>query len=346
MHHLVGINTSQTITNKTISGSSNTFSNIPNSALTNRKITINTSGLLSGGGDVELGSSINLTTSSDLSLDGTANITGTLTVNGNSIFLGDVGIGTSSPSASLDINGNVLFGGSLTFKNKSSAVIGIEVSGAWDFGSSSYDYRRVMTVTNNDRAYTLPQYYEITVSITGDAAAQIYANTRADYNDFRLVHNSTELARNVTTYTSSNITFTFLTPTALTPLQSDSTYYLYYKNADLASPLAPTYGVKLQLDSMDNVSTWTSGDDAFALASEATTKQEGTGSVKFYSANGSINTPVTTGQGQLPAGVSTTSVLIPTGITAGTYLYVVGGQSGGVALDSVYSTTLDGSGNL
>lgn len=50
----------QTLTNKSISGSSNTFSNIPNSALSNSSITINTSGSLSGGGSVSLGSSISL----------------------------------------------------------------------------------------------------------------------------------------------------------------------------------------------------------------------------------------------------------------------------------------------
>ncbi len=50
----------QTLTNKSISGSNNNLSNIPNSALSNSKITINTSGSLSGGGDVALGSSINL----------------------------------------------------------------------------------------------------------------------------------------------------------------------------------------------------------------------------------------------------------------------------------------------
>ncbi len=53
----------QTLTNKTISGSDNTFSNIPNSALSNSSITINTSGSLSGGGSVSLGGSISLSAS-------------------------------------------------------------------------------------------------------------------------------------------------------------------------------------------------------------------------------------------------------------------------------------------
>jgi len=53
----VDLNTSQTLTNKTISGSSNTLSNIGNSSLTNSSITVN-------GTSVSLGGSVTIEASS------------------------------------------------------------------------------------------------------------------------------------------------------------------------------------------------------------------------------------------------------------------------------------------
>lgn len=51
---------SQALTNKTISGASNTLSNIGNSSLTNSSLTVTASTGLSGGGSVALGSSVSL----------------------------------------------------------------------------------------------------------------------------------------------------------------------------------------------------------------------------------------------------------------------------------------------
>ena len=73
---LVGIDNTQTLTNKTISGSSNTLTNIPNSALTNTKITVTAGTNLTGGGDITLGSS------ATIALKDSPSITGTLTVAG------------------------------------------------------------------------------------------------------------------------------------------------------------------------------------------------------------------------------------------------------------------------
>ncbi|MBU1032257.1 helix-turn-helix domain-containing protein, partial [Patescibacteria group bacterium] len=67
---LVGIDTAQTLTNKTISGSSNTLSNIPNSALTNSKVTVTAGTNLTGGGDITLGSSITLSLESSPVISG------------------------------------------------------------------------------------------------------------------------------------------------------------------------------------------------------------------------------------------------------------------------------------
>ncbi|MBI4099975.1 hypothetical protein HY440_03110 [Candidatus Microgenomates bacterium] len=99
----------QTLTNKTISGSSNTFSNIPNSALSNSKVTISAGSNLSGGGDVSLGSSLTLSLKSDLSISsatisgdlgvvGLATVSGRLSTGGNFVPLATnvQDIGTSS----------------------------------------------------------------------------------------------------------------------------------------------------------------------------------------------------------------------------------------------------------
>jgi hypothetical protein len=57
---LVGDDTTQTLTNKTISGLNNTFSNVPNSALTNSSVTVTAGNGLSGGGTASLGGSVTL----------------------------------------------------------------------------------------------------------------------------------------------------------------------------------------------------------------------------------------------------------------------------------------------
>ncbi|MBI2020466.1 hypothetical protein HYS94_03505 [Candidatus Daviesbacteria bacterium] len=85
---LVGTDTTQTLTNKTLSGSNNTFSNIPNSALSNNKITVSAGTNLTGGGDVSLGGSTTLSLKDSISLSGTLTVSGattlssTLTVSG------------------------------------------------------------------------------------------------------------------------------------------------------------------------------------------------------------------------------------------------------------------------
>lgn len=57
---LVGRATTDTLTNKTISGASNTITNIGNSSLTNSSVTVTAGTALSGGGSVSLGGSVTI----------------------------------------------------------------------------------------------------------------------------------------------------------------------------------------------------------------------------------------------------------------------------------------------
>jgi len=67
------ISAAQTLTNKTISGASNTITNIGNSSLTNSSVTVTAGTGMSGGGAVALGSSVTLTNAGVTSISGTTN---------------------------------------------------------------------------------------------------------------------------------------------------------------------------------------------------------------------------------------------------------------------------------
>jgi hypothetical protein len=92
---------SGTMTATTFSGSGANLTNIPNSALTNNKITIN---------------------NVDVTLGGSLTISGTTqwSDNGSDIYFntGSVGIGTTSPSATLDVNGDIKMSGNLYSYNQ------------------------------------------------------------------------------------------------------------------------------------------------------------------------------------------------------------------------------------
>ncbi|MBI4035758.1 MerR family DNA-binding transcriptional regulator, partial [Candidatus Daviesbacteria bacterium] len=171
---LVGKDTTDTFTNKSISGSSNTFTNIPNSALTNKKITVTAGTNLTGGGDVELGSSITLSLKESptfsgvvLLSDGTAAapglafsndtntglyrigtdkialITGGLATSGITIdSSGNLGIANNSPAYKLDVTGtanitsNTTIGGTLGVTGISTFSSTMGVSSGLSVGST------------------------------------------------------------------------------------------------------------------------------------------------------------------------------------------------------------------
>jgi hypothetical protein len=120
---IVTKNTTDILTNKTINASNNTFSNIPNSALTNNSITIN-------GSPVSLGGSTTITTASSLTVVDNSSTSATISLNTDTLsILGGTGLSStvSGDTITLDIDNTVatLTGTqSLTNKTLTSPVLG------------------------------------------------------------------------------------------------------------------------------------------------------------------------------------------------------------------------------
>src|SRR6056300_37123 len=126
---IVGISDTQTLTNKTIDGSSNTLSNIGNSSLTNSSITVtdgSTSTATSLGGtitfngttnEIEVGESsgtITVGLPSDVTIGNDLTVTGDLTVNGTT---------TTVNSTTIEITNSFTFEGSTADANET--VLGV-----------------------------------------------------------------------------------------------------------------------------------------------------------------------------------------------------------------------------
>jgi len=109
---LVGRSTTDTLTNKTINGSNNTLTNIPNSALTNNSVTINgTTVALGGSATISLADQYSLTignglTSTSSTFNGTAAVTFYLTASSSS-QLGGVLIPAVATSGITNSNGTI-----------------------------------------------------------------------------------------------------------------------------------------------------------------------------------------------------------------------------------------------
>jgi hypothetical protein len=134
---LVGRNTTDTLTNKSISGSTNTLSNIGNSSLTNSAITINGNATALGG-SVSVGTvtSVDLTASTGISVSGgpitgTGSITVTNTAPDQTVVLtAGTGISTSGTYPNFTITNTApSSGGTVTSVGGTGTVNGITLSG-------------------------------------------------------------------------------------------------------------------------------------------------------------------------------------------------------------------------
>jgi hypothetical protein len=152
---IVGTTDTQTLTNKTISGSSNTLSNIANSSLTNSSITVNGTAV-SLGGSISVGTVTSITAGTGLSggtitgsgtiaIDSTvATLTGTQTltnktISGASNTLSNIG-NASLTNSSVTVNGTAIsLGGSatVTASTTNALTIGTGLSGTSFNGGSA-----------------------------------------------------------------------------------------------------------------------------------------------------------------------------------------------------------------
>lgn len=151
---LVDTDSAQTLTNKSLSGSANTFTNLPNSAFTNSSITIGSTNVALGGTITTFaGTSISGSTNS-LSNIGNASLTNSaITINGSSVSLGASVTVTATATNALTI-GTGLIG---TSYNGSAAVtIAIDSTVATLTGTQTLTNKTIDSATINTPTIATP----------------------------------------------------------------------------------------------------------------------------------------------------------------------------------------------
>ena len=159
----------QTLTNKSISGSTNTLTNIPNSALVNSSITIGSSSVSLGNtlstlagvsisglantitsiGNSSLVNSSVTIGSSSLSLGGTLSALAGVTISGATNTLTNIG-NSSLINSSITINGSLVsLGGSVTVTAIATNALTIDASGAGVAPGSTYNGSAATTISYN-----------------------------------------------------------------------------------------------------------------------------------------------------------------------------------------------------
>lgn len=183
---LVDTDSSQTLTNKSMSGSSNTFTNLPNSALTNSAITIGSTAVSLGG---------TITTFTGTSISGSTN---TLSNIGNS----------SLTNSSITINGSsVSLGGAITVTATATnaLTIGTGLSG------TSYNGSAPVTIAIDSTVATLTGTQTLTNKTISGAS-----NTLSNIGNSSLTNSSVTIGSTAVSLGSTSLTLAGLTSVTLT----------------------------------------------------------------------------------------------------------------------------------
>ena len=330
--------------------------------------TLDVTGTLGVSGATNLFSTLNVLGATTIAPSSDA-VTSSLTVKAGVGSTGNIlNITNSSGSTSflsIDTNGSLTVGGStltnagilessgaIHLSSSANTIVGTAILGGWTMNSNTYTYRRIITITNTSGS-TLPKNYQITVNLSSSASNQVYTNsqTASPYKDFRAAWDNTgsitEIARNVSSFTSSNVSFSFQLQGNIAASGTD-TYYIYYSNSALSSiPVSySSYTGDAQLDSADSITNWATGESTnYAMTLENTIKQEGTGSVKTAGLAGNLSTLSTSSQNQLPQALRNPAA-VAAAISGTNYIYVLGGNNGTADVATAYKSTLDASGNV
>ncbi|MBI2597072.1 VCBS repeat-containing protein [Candidatus Daviesbacteria bacterium] len=155
---LVGKDTTDTLTNKSISGSSNTLTSIPNSALSNSKVTVTAGTNLSGGGDITLGSSVTLALKDSPSISGTLTVAGASTLTSSSLSI--AGVAYTYPSSQ---------GASSTvLSNNGAGTLSWGTIGASGITADSLDFTEISDTLTLDATTSIANAgYNLTITGTG-----------------------------------------------------------------------------------------------------------------------------------------------------------------------------------
>ena len=195
----------ETLTNKTMSGSSNTFSNIPNSALTNSSITIGSTSVSLGGTITTFtGTSISGSTNT-LSNIGNASLTNSsVTYNGVTVALGSSGTITASTTAALTVGTGLQLDAGTTFNGSVARTISIDSTVVTLTGSQTLTNKTltapVIATIVNSGTLTLPTS---TDTLVGRATTDTLTN--------KTISGSTNTLSNIGngSLTNSTISFTY-----------------------------------------------------------------------------------------------------------------------------------------
>ncbi|MEX0895394.1 MAG: hypothetical protein WDZ94_00470, partial [Patescibacteria group bacterium] len=326
-------------------------------------------------GDTELES--DLAVGQNIAVEGNATISGTLTSNGATVIsptgnqdsltvrsgggtgnilnitnqAGDASYLSIGSDGSLTAGGSTLTNsglfassGAIHLTDATTALVGTAIEGGWTLGDNTFNYRRIISVTNTDESLALPTHYVVTVTITGTDAAHIFDNTREDTNDFRIAHLTTEIPRNISTFTASNVTFSFQLQSSIAADTVSDDYRIFYDSADLEQA-APNYLEDEVIDTLDNSpANWASTDATqFPVSSDIVVKQEGTAAMKVEATRDNIGSFSSEGVAGLDSGVSNFGFLVEN-ILDTQRLYVVGGTTDGTsagARSTIYHTSIN-----
>jgi len=173
----------------------------------------------------------------------------------------------------------------------------------WD---TNYDYRRQITVVNNE-ASTLDAGYS--VCVTMDTASLFSeGKMQSDGRDLRVVYwsGSTwgELDRDVIDVNSASTQIWFKTQTSIEASSTDSNYYLYYGNPSSGSPPANKNNVYLWFDDFDRANNADiTTETAYSIKTGGGTWSIETDTLKNVGASGDPNKLIITALGTVSTAV-------------------------------------------